>query len=98
MVSVTIPSVRRMAAKSKATFSILRGLLDEMATAVAQGAAPSKTALVERALQNELRSIRRRALRARWAEAARDPNFIRDIEETKSAFAAADIETTELIQ
>lgn len=87
-----------MAAKTKVTFSIQKGLLDDLATAVAQGAAPSKNALVERALTHELRSIQQRLLRARWAEAAKDPSFLRDIEETKDAFAAADTEATELIR
>ncbi|MHB8731883.1 MAG: hypothetical protein ACYDAB_08855 [bacterium] len=80
------------------TFSIQKTLLDDLAAAVEQGAAPSKNALIERALRHELRFIQRRVLRARWTEAAKDPNFLRDIEETTESFAAADTEATELIQ
>jgi len=87
-----------VAAKRKVTFSLQGGLLADLAAAVAQGEAPSKNALVERALQNELRLIRRRTLRARWAEAAKDPAFLRDIEETTNWFAAADTEAADLVQ
>lgn len=68
-------------------------LLTELGEAVAKGVAPSKNALVERALARELREARRLERRARWAEAARDPQFRRDLEETEATFADADAET-----
>lgn len=83
------------ATKVKATFSIRRDLLEAAAAAVAQGAAPSKNALVERALQHELRVLRRRALAAQWAQAAKDPLFLRDVQETQEEFSSADAETAE---
>jgi hypothetical protein len=86
------------AAKVKATFSIRRDLLEAVGQAVAAGAAPSKNALVERALQHELRGVHRRALKAQWAQAAKDPLFLRDVQETQEAFSSADAETDDLIR
>jgi len=87
-----------MASKVKATFSIRRELLEGVAAAVARGAAPSKNALVERALQRELRELRRRAIAAQWVQAAKDPLFLRDVQETQDAFSSADAEAAEFLQ
>lgn len=87
-----------MATKIKATFSIRRDLLEAVAAAVARGAAPSKNALVERALQHELRELRRRAVAAQWVQAAKDPLFLRDVQETQEAFSSADAEAAELLR
>ncbi len=87
-----------VATKVKATFSIRRDLLEAVTAAVARGAAPSKNALVERALQHELRELRRRAVAAQWAQAAKDPLFLRDVQETKEAFSSADAEAAELLR
>ncbi len=84
--------------KVKATFSIRRDLLDAVATAVAQGVAPSKNALIEQALRHELRTLRQRALAMQWAQAAQDPLLLRDLKETHEAFSSADAETAELVQ
>lgn len=73
-------------ATKKATFSLHEHVLAAMAEAVEQGAAPSKNALVERALIHELREVQRQQRRARWEEASRDPLFLRDLEETQAAF------------
>lgn len=86
------------ATKVKATFSIRRDLLEAVALAVAEGAAPSKNALVERALQHELRDVHRRALKAQWAQAAKDPLFLRDVQEIQKAFSSADAETDDLLR
>lgn len=85
-------------AKAKATFSIRRDLLDAVAAAVAQGAAPSKNALIEQALRHELRALRQHALATQWAQAASDPLFLKDVKETHEAFSAADAESAELLQ
>jgi hypothetical protein len=77
----------------KATFSLPEGVLDSLGEAVAQGAAPSKNALVERAIVRELRLARQQMLQRRWEEAARDPLFRRDVAEIEAAFATADAET-----
>ena len=77
----------------KATFSLPEDVLESIGEAVAQGAAPSKNALVQRAIVKELRLARQRALQQRWEEAARDPLFRRDVAEVEAAFSAADAET-----
>lgn len=82
----------------KATFSLRPDLLSALDDAIAKGAAPSKNALVEQALRLELRRIRRRALAAAWEEAARDPLFMRDVEEVQAAFESADAETARAIR
>ena len=83
----------RSARTRKATFNLPEDVLQSLGEAVAQGAAPSKNSFVERAILKELRLARQRALEERWAEAARDPLFRRDIAEVEAAFAAADAET-----
>ncbi len=84
------------AAKANPTFSIRRDLLDAVLTAVAQGAARSKSALIEQALRHELLALRKHALAALWAQAASDPLFLRDVKEIHEAFSAADAESAEL--
>src|SRR5581483_280206 len=79
--------------KSNATFSLSLGLQRQLDEAVAAGAAPNKTALVERALRRERAEIRRLTRRARLEEAKRDPLFLRDIAEVERDFAFADAET-----
>jgi Arc/MetJ-type ribon-helix-helix transcriptional regulator len=81
----------------KATFSLHEDVLAEMDEAVARGAAPSKNALVERALVKELKDWRRAERRARWEEGARDPLLLKDIAETEAAFRSADQETARRI-
>lgn len=82
----------------KATFSLSPELLEALSMAVLAGAAPSKNALVERALSNELREIRHRAERAGWEAAMQDPLFVRDVEEVETAFRSADAETARRIR
>ncbi len=81
----------------KATFSLRRETLEALDEAVSQGAAPSKNALVERALEKELKEVRRQRERALWEEALRDPLFLRDLEEVDEAFQSADAETARSI-
>ncbi len=77
----------------KATFSLHVDVLAALDRVIAQGAAPSKNALVEQALVRELRELRRQVRRAAWEEAARDPLFLEDLEKTEAAFRSADAET-----
>ena len=76
----------------KATFSLPDETLAALSEAVAHGAAPSKNALVQRALSRELKEWRQRARLARWEEAMKDPAFLRDVREVEEAFRAADAE------
>ncbi|MCL5960506.1 MAG: hypothetical protein M1358_14565 [Chloroflexi bacterium] len=77
----------------KATFTLHEEVLAAVDEAVTRGAASSKNAFVERALLRELKELRRRARRARWEEAAKDPLFRRDIEDVEKGFSSADAES-----
>lgn len=77
----------------KATFSLHPDVLAALDEATARGAAPSKNALVERALVKELRELRRQARQAQWQEGARDPLLLKDVSEVEAIFQSADAET-----
>ncbi|MEW6141901.1 MAG: hypothetical protein AB1597_01935 [Chloroflexota bacterium] len=81
----------------KATFNLRPETLSALDTAMAQGAAPSKNAFVERALKRELDELARLARKARWEEGARDPRLLKDITDTDAAFRSADAETARRI-
>ena len=86
-----------MQSTKKATFNLHRDVIEQLDRAVSRGAAPSKNALVERALRRELDDLRRRERRQRWRAAARDPLLLRDLAEVEQDFAAADAETARAI-
>jgi len=77
----------------KATFNLHLDVLADMDKAMAEGVAPSKNVLVERALVKELKEVRRRVRQARWEEGSKDPELMRDISEVEIAFKSADAET-----
>jgi len=77
----------------KATFNLHPDVLAALDKAMADGVAPSKNVLVERALLKELKELRRRARQARWEEGAKDPVLLRDISKVEVAFQSADAET-----
>ncbi len=81
----------------KATFNLHEEVLQAVHEAVERGAAPSKNALVERALKKELRELRRAARRDAWDRASKDPLFLREVAEVEEAFAHADAETARQI-
>jgi hypothetical protein len=81
----------------KATFSLHTDVLEALDDAMAQGAAPSKNALVERALRSELKELERAARQKLWEAGARDPLLLRDIEDAETAFGTADAETARRI-
>ena len=68
------------------------GVLAALDEAMAQGVEPSKNALVEQALLKELKELRRQVRKALWQEAAKDPLFMKDIEEVEADFRYADAE------
>jgi len=76
----------------KATFNLHPDVLAALDEAMAEGVAPSKNVLVERALVRELKELRRQARQARWEEGAKDPVLLRDISEVEVAFQSADAE------
>ena len=77
----------------KATFNLPDVLLVSLDEAVRGGAAASKNALVERALERELELLRRAARGAQWEAASRDPLFLQDLKELETAFESADPES-----
>ncbi len=77
----------------KATFNLPPDVLAELDKAMTEGAAPSKNAIVERALVKELKELRRQARKARWEEGAKDSALLKDISEIEVAFQSADAET-----
>ena len=81
----------------KATFNLSPGVLAELDKAMAEGAAPSKNALVERALVKEMKELQRLARKARWEQGAMDPALLKDLSENEDAFKPADAETARRI-
>lgn len=81
----------------KATFSLPVSLIEEVRQMVKDGLVPSQSALVVQALQKEIRERRVARLREEFRQAAADPDFLRDVEETMRDFAAADSETARMI-
>jgi len=79
--------------RKKATFSLGSNVLDALDKAMSEGAAPSKNALVERALLKELKEIRKRVRQSQWQEGAKDPMLLKDISDIEVAFHSADAET-----
>jgi hypothetical protein len=82
----------------KVTFSLQPDIVAALDEAVRQGAAPSKNGLVERALRKEISELRRQWRAAQWQMAARDPLFLRDIDDVELAFRSADAETARSIE
>ena len=77
----------------KVTFNLHPDILAELDQAMSEGAAPSKNALVERALAKELKELRRKTRKSRWEEGAKDPALLKDITDTDKTFLSADAET-----
>jgi hypothetical protein len=77
----------------KATFNLPSDVLAELDKAMADGGAPSKNALVERALVKELKELKRQARRVQWKEGAKDPALLQDISNIEADFQSADAET-----
>ena len=77
----------------KATFNLHTDVLAALDEVMAQGIAPSKNALVEQALLKELKELRRQVRSSLLQEAAKDPLFLKDIEEVEADFRYADAET-----
>ena len=81
----------------KVTFSLPASLVDEVQELVRSGEAPSQSAFVTEALEKEIRARRIARLKQEFRQAAADPDFLRDLDQVMSDFAAADGETARLI-
>jgi len=76
----------------KVTYSLPAALVEELREVVREGPAASYSAFVEGALRRAVDEAREERLAAEFADAARDPEFLADIEEVESDFKAADAE------
>jgi len=81
----------------KATFNLDTDVLAALDEAMAMDLAPSKNALVEQALQNELRELRRQARQKLWQQGARDRLLLRDVQGVEREFLTADADTARRI-
>jgi hypothetical protein len=66
--------------------------VDEIRAVVREGAAPSYSAFVERALEEGVRRVREQRLAEAFREAAADPAFLADVEAAMEGFRQADAE------
>ncbi len=76
----------------KVTYSLPEELVDEIRAVVREGAAPSYSAFVERALEEGLRRAREQRLAEAFREAASDPTFLEDVEAVMRDFRDADVD------
>ena len=81
----------------KVTVSLPDRMVRDLQAAVAEGAFPSQNELVREALRKELKRVRDERLYREMLEAAQDPEFIRDVEETMEAFKWVDSETARML-
>lgn len=81
----------------KATFNLHTDVLAALDEIMARGMVPSKNALVEQALNKELKELQRQARQRLWQEGAKDTLLLKDVEDTEAAFRTADAETARRI-
>jgi len=79
--------------KRKVTYSLPEELVESIASVVRDGAAPSYSAFVENALAEGVRNAREDALARAFSDAAADPDFLDDVEETSRVFHHIDAES-----
>ena len=76
----------------KVTYSLPEELVEGIRAVVREGAAPSYSAFVERALEEGVRRAREERLAEAFRQAGSDPAFLEDVEETMRDFRDADAE------
>jgi Arc/MetJ-type ribon-helix-helix transcriptional regulator len=76
----------------KVTYSLPEELVEGIRAVVREGAAPSYSAFVERALEEGVRRAREQHLAEAFRDAAADPAFLEDVEEAMREFRDADAE------
>lgn len=76
----------------KATFVLDDGLLEEAREVVKEGSYKSLNALVQEAVFQLVRTIRREKLRQSFLEASQDPLFLADLQEVERDFEFTDEE------
>lgn len=80
---------RSIGTVTKISFSLQADVVDAIKRAVHDGRAQSASAFVEQAIRDHLSGARRHVLYQSYADAARDPAFVEDVDETARAFDAA---------
>ncbi|MBI4728932.1 MAG: hypothetical protein HY775_05445 [Acidobacteria bacterium] len=80
-------------AKTKVTLLLPSDVVRSLRAEVERGAAHSQSSLVKEAVVEYLARARERELREEYARAARDPEFLADVERTMRDFRGADAET-----
>jgi hypothetical protein len=73
----------------KSTFQLHTSTIEAVKQAVERGMAPSQNEFIEEAVVARLRELRRAKVYAAYQEAARDPAFVADMDETAADFDAA---------
>lgn len=81
----------------KATFSIPEPVLKKLSILAKKNRKSSVNAIVREALELYIVDVERREFQRAMIAAANDPVFIRDLNETESAFRYADAESSEMI-
>lgn len=81
----------------KVTFAFPDSLLQRLRTLADQKRITSVNSVVREAVEEYVTNLERESFRQTMAEAARDPEFIRDLRETAEAFSNADAETAKMI-
>jgi len=81
----------------KVTFALPDNLLQRLRTLADQKRIPSVNSAVREAVEKYVTDLEREDFRRALAEAARDPEFVRDVRETEEAFRHADAETAKAI-
>jgi len=76
----------------KVTYSLPEELVEQIRSAVRDGAAPSYSAFVQEALEEGVRQARERRLAREFEEAGRDPDFLEDVREAMRDLSDADDE------
>ena len=82
---------------TKVTYSLPSELVDQVRSAVREGAAPSYSNFVEQALREAVRKAREQRLEEDFRQAANDPEFLTDLEQVEQDFQYADAEAARLI-
>jgi Arc/MetJ-type ribon-helix-helix transcriptional regulator len=77
----------------KATFALPESLLNRLRTLVETERVTSVNAVVREAVEKYVTDFERESFRKAMAEAAKDPEFMRDLGDTDGAFQHADAET-----
>ena len=74
----------------KVTYSLPEELVENIRAVVREGAAPSYSAFVERALEEGVRRAREERLADAFRQAGLDPAFLEDVEDAMRDFHDAD--------